>query len=377
MVIQTSSVAMESKYSFHARRLESVCYTGWGDTVKSDGSSAVLTPSATDSKSMTGKVSTGGADAESALLALKNNAVEILPEEQSEAYPANESVQEGSLKNLLMLFSDNPKIPVMRMTPLQLFHKMMQLYNDRLQTLAGSLGLDVEQYSPGPTEKFSENMRIEHYYEEKEESSFYSSGTVVTGDGRTIDFDIEAVMSREFKKYSSVEINFESARMMDPLVLSLDGTDVGVSDQKFLFDIDCDGKEDNISLLAKGCGFLALDKNGDGKINDGSELFGAKSGDGFGELSVYDMDGNGWIDENDEIFNRLRIWTKDENGDDKLVGLGVAGIGAIYLGNMDTDFSVNQSETNETNAMVKKSGIFLKENGGAGMIRQMDFAVRE
>ena len=42
------------------------------------------------------------------------------------------------------------------------------------------------------------------------------------------------------------------------------------------------------------------------------------------------MDGNGWIDEKDEIFNRLRIWTKDESGNDKLVALGVAGIGVPH-----------------------------------------------
>ena len=38
------------------------------------------------------------------------------------------------------------------------------------------------------------------------------------------------------------------------------------------------------------------------------------------------MDGNGWIDENDEVFNHLKIWRKDEDGNDVLAGLGVAGI---------------------------------------------------
>ena len=158
-------------------------------------------------------------------------------------------------------------------------------------------------------------------------------------------------------------------------MISLDGGPVGVSDQKFLFDIDCDGKEDNISLLAKGCGFLALDRNGDGKINDGSELFGTKSGNGFADLAVFDMDGNGWIDEKDEIFNHLRIWTKDESGNDKLVALGVAGIGAIYLGSTSTQFSLNSKDDNTTNAVVKSSGIYLKENGTAGMVQQVDLAV--
>ena len=59
-----------------------------------------------------------------------------------------------------------------------------------------------------------------------------------------------------------------------------------VSDMKFKFDIDSDGKVDEISFVGKSSGFLALDKNEDGKINDGSELFGTKSGDGFSDLAL-------------------------------------------------------------------------------------------
>ena len=55
-------------------------------------------------------------------------------------------------------------------------------------------------------------------------------------------------------------------------------------------------------MLGKGSGFLALDKDGNGKIDDGNELFGTKSSDGFGDLREYDSDGSGWIDENDEIL---------------------------------------------------------------------------
>ena len=78
------------------------------------------------------------------------------------------------------------------------------------------------------------------------------------------------------------------------------------------------------------------------------------------------MDGNGWIDENDEIFNHLRIWTKDAAGNDKLVALGVAGVGAIYLGHVASKFSLNSEKDNSTNAVVRESVLFLHENGQAG-----------
>ena len=49
-----------------------------------------------------------------------------------------------------------------------------------------------------------------------------------------------------------------------------------------------------------------------------------KTGNGFSELAEYDSDGNGWIDENDEVYDQLKVWVKDENGKDKLY---IGGIG--------------------------------------------------
>ena len=65
-----------------------------------------------------------------------------------------------------------------------------------------------------------------------------------------------------------------------------------------------------ISFVGSGSGLLALDKNGDGIINNGTELFGPNTQDGFSELSKYDSDGNGWIDENDSVYDNLRICGK-------------------------------------------------------------------
>jgi hypothetical protein len=139
-------------------------------------------------------------------------------------------------------------------------------------------------------------------------------------------------------------------------------------------DLDGDGKEEKISFLEQGSGFLALDQNGDGIINDGNELLGPKTGDGFRELAAFDSDENGWIDENDPVFHNLRIWIKDETGKDSLVALGEKGLGAIYLGNVNTNFSL-KGEENELQAQIQKTGIFLKEDGQAGTIQHIDFAI--
>lgn len=209
---------------------------------------------------------------------------------------------------------------------------------------------------------------------EAEFTAFETVGTAKTADGREINFGVSVEMSRAFcEKYET--FTQQNYVMTDPLVINLDSNVAGVSDMKFLFDLDSDGKEEEISFTEKGSGFLALDKNGDGKINDGSELFGTKSGDGFRDLAAYDEDGNGWIDEADSIFKDLKVWMKDEDGKDVLLDLKQADVGAIYLGNVDTEFSLKNQENHNTNGIIRKTGVFLKENGGAGTIQHVDLAV--
>lgn len=217
------------------------------------------------------------------------------------------------------------------------------------------------------------------YQSETEETTFSTTGTVKTADGREIDFNLSMTMSRTFEEAYMNTVNYAAlpasqTSLCDPLVINLNTSSASVTDQKFYFDLDADGNMDLISNLSAGSGFLALDKNGDGIINDGSELFGTKSGDGFKDLAAYDSDGNGWIDENDPIFDKLRIWTKDENGKDVLCALGKAGVGAIYLGNAQTDFALNSSKDNSTNALIRKTGIFLYENGACGTVQHLDMA---
>lgn len=209
---------------------------------------------------------------------------------------------------------------------------------------------------------------------EYESTTFASAGKVQTEDGRSIDFNIEWSMSRAFTCKIDT-LTSEEYILTDPLMINLD-TDIGtVSDQKFLFDLDSDGEEEEVSFAGAGSGFLALDKNGDGIINDGSELFGTASGDGFKDLAAYDEDGNGWIDENDSVFDRLKVWTKDENGKDVLFDLRQADVGAIYLGNADTEFSVKNSD-NQTNGVLRRTGIYLKESSGSvGTINHVDLAI--
>lgn len=212
----------------------------------------------------------------------------------------------------------------------------------------------------------------ENYFSEEQNLSFTSNGTVTTADGRTIDFSVDLSMSSRFETYYYEQTN-DIITMCDPLVLNFDGDVASLSDEKFLFDLDADGTEEEISMLSSGNGFLAYDSNNDGIINDGSELFGVKSGDGFSDLAAFDSDNNGWIDENDDIFDKLKIWTKTAEGEDKLFSLKDKGVGAIYLGNSNTDYNI-RGGYGQLNGAIRKTGIFLYENATVGTIAHLDIA---
>lgn len=159
-------------------------------------------------------------------------------------------------------------------------------------------------------------------------------------------------MSRTF--YSQTSISFKAGdALLDPLVINLDSTPPSLSGKKISFDINIDGNKENINLPSSSSGFLVLDKNYNGIIDDGSELFGPQSGNGFEELSKYDTDNNGWIDENDPIYDNLQIWQHDDSGNSSLIALGKVGIGAIYLESAQTDFKYTDNQNNT-------EGIFLQ-----------------
>ncbi len=200
------------------------------------------------------------------------------------------------------------------------------------------------------------------------QSTYFQTKALVQTTNKEYEVDISLYLKSSFTQNFGVN----KLKFFDPLILSFDGNAPELSEKSFSFDIDMDGSKDQISILDENSAFLCLDKNNNGKIDDGGELFGTKSGNGFLDLKGYDLDNNNWIDENDEIFHKLRVWQKTPFND-KLLALGEVGIGAIYLGSSQTDFTI-KSNSNQTLGQMRQSGFFLKENGQGGIISQIDLA---
>jgi hypothetical protein len=143
-----------------------------------------------------------------------------------------------------------------------------------------------------------------------------------------------------------------------PIIFDLGdrGYDLTSVDAGVQFDIDADGALEQVAWTARGSddAFLALDRNSNGQIDDGNELFGnftklangKTSAHGYIPLAEIDLDanggnGNGYVDSADRDFATLRLWTdRDHNGrasSAELIRLGARGIYAISLDADESD----------------------------------------
>jgi hypothetical protein len=224
-----------------------------------------------------------------------------------------------------------------------------------------------------PTPTWGLQYRYEETRYEAETTTFAAQGTVQTADGQQIAVDVNLTMGRQFVSQQTTEVRLGAA-VQDPLVVNFAGTAAELSDTRYDFDLDNDGQSEQLRWTGPNSGYLAIDANGNGQVDNGSELFGPTAGDGFAELAAHDSDQNHWIDAADPVYDRLRIWSRDSAGNDQLVALGQRGVGAIYLGHVTTPFSVRDS-VNQEQAQVRASGVYLREDGSAGTVQQLDLVV--
>jgi hypothetical protein len=223
----------------------------------------------------------------------------------------------------------------------------------------------------------SEGWGLDYSYSEqtytKEGFLFAASGTVTTETGEKISVSAVLETSREYAESINVSIKAGDA-LKDPLVINFDGLGAQLGDSIVLFDLNSDAKIDSFNFLKQGSGFLAIDKNENGTVDNGTELFGPSTNDGFKELSAFDSDKNSWIDENDPVFSALRIWEKNENGADIISTLKEKNIGAIFLNRATTGFSLLNS-AGTTGGVLKETGLYLSENGKPGYIQELDIVI--
>jgi len=210
-------------------------------------------------------------------------------------------------------------------------------------------------------------------FEQDDHLKTEASGVVTTEDGREISFLLEL----NYKRHSDVETltKFEGNRdLIDPIVINIDGEAPAFSDSVFEFDINTDGQTESLYQTSAGTGFLAFDKNQNGLVDNGTELFGPQSGKGFAELAQWDDDNNGWIDENDAVFGQLGYMDFDDSGEQRFRSLNEIGFGAIYLQASEEKYDLFNSQ-GEFSVQIQRTGVGLMENGQAVAVQEINYAL--
>jgi hypothetical protein len=144
-------------------------------------------------------------------------------------------------------------------------------------------------------------------------------------------------------------------------MLSFTGT-AGLGTEHTAFDLDADGTDEQVPDAAAGTAFLVFDRsgsgsgngNGNGVLDDGGELFGPATGDGFAELAAFDADGNGWIDKADPVYTRLGLATSAQGA---LTSLTDRGVGAIGLASVASPYTFTSGD--RISGLLRSTRIWL------------------
>ncbi|WP_127477046.1 FG-GAP repeat domain-containing protein [Sulfurivermis fontis] len=363
MIVTGSNLHLSSSHSYleYQRRHESL--TMWKDGA--EGRRQLTLESSSEQLRM---------DASTSSLAFTQQAPRLQPPPARQAETTSPAQIEATDADATVEYAGDLQVTILKLLVEKLTGRRLELFDARAMNHGKAVELPPEQASRGDARQgWGAVYHAEETTLEQESTQFSAQGIVRTADGREITLSVELNMSREFISHTSLTVRAGDA-LKDPLVINFAGNAAELTRTKFAFDIDADGRMDQIAFVGPDSGFLALDRNGDGVINDGRELFGALSGNGFADLAAYDSDGNGWIDEADAIFARLLIWSRDGEGNDRLEGLLERNVGAIYLGQAATPFSLKDND-NALLGVVRASGVYLKEDGGVGTVQQLDLVV--
>ncbi|HPA44822.1 MAG TPA: hypothetical protein PLZ55_01070 [bacterium] len=259
--------------------------------------------------------------------------------------------------------------------PVSLFTKSGEIDEDALKELEQSGDATVREYLALIRALSKDNDSVDSFLKMIEQ--FQSGGAVDEGamtemfDQASIstgtDFTTQSLnfsASVEFKIEISMEVELNGEMismeefqqqiaamggMSDPVVLDLDGDGIELTSagNGVEFDITGDGTTETTAFATGDDAFLALDRNGNGQIDNGRELFGDQNGaqNGLEELARYDTNGDNRIDEYDAIYDSLALFS-DSNANGvseagELRSLREAGIASINLAYRNVDHTLS------------------------------------
>ncbi|MBW8296491.1 MAG: VCBS domain-containing protein [Sphingopyxis sp.] len=176
---------------------------------------------------------------------------------------------------------------------------------------------------------------------------------------------------------ASANLSVTITALAPPIAVDLDGDGVEfVSNAAGVhFDYNSDGVAESTAWVGADDGLLAIDKNGDGKVNNGAELVfgGAGMSDLQGLAATYDGNGDGKLDAADAEFAKFGIW-QDANSNGvtdagefrSLISQGIISIALTSDGHAYT--------AADGQVQVKGEAFYTRTDGSTGKLADAAFA---
>ena len=158
----------------------------------------------------------------------------------------------------------------------------------------------------------------------------------------------------------------------DPIILDLDGDGIETVglDAGVLFDHNGDGVKTGTGWVGIDDGLLVLDKNNNGTIDNGAELFGdhtilkngQKAKDGFEAISDLDVNKDGKLNSNDAVFANLRVW-RDVNQDGISQTSELKTLSDLGISSINTRASITGGQNQNNGNVIIGSSSFMQSDG--------------
>lgn len=191
------------------------------------------------------------------------------------------------------------------------------------------------------------------------------SGELQLNDGSSISFALDFSMELSWARYSYTE-----QQVQDPLLVSLSGSPVQLTGNSTAFDLLANGDKIKLPQLAAQQYYLAYDRNQDQQVNNGTELFGPRTGQGFAELAEFDDNSNGFIDPSDDIWQYLYLWRPEQS----LLSMQQAKLGAVSITSVATAMPLHNMK-NELSGQLQRSGLAFTDDAKPVLVQQIDLVV--
>lgn len=250
-------------------------------------------------------------------------------------------IEEGLQKIMKSSPEDARRLTILLRTLLEIAPEQMGQFLDQLQKFLAQSESGILPSKSGLTAPIPAQPLPADFTIHLEFSSTINIETVVA-ELREAGLEVHtlrAESTQTTKVHVQIRSQSSQTQKSDPLVLDLglNGIHLSSMNNGERFDINADGKIDQSAFVRGDDAFLALDRNRNGFIDDGRELFGDQRGaiNGFAELAKYDENGDRIISVADSIFRSLLL-LHDKNGDGRIERsetstLMEKGIAEIYL----------------------------------------------